>query len=147
MFSRLPDHIIGSVDANDAQSGARSDRCSVSIDGRTIDARNGDTVAATMLAAGFDACRVTAVAGVARGPYCMMGVCFDCLAVIDGHPNQQGCMIAVRDGMRIETQRGARGVDVAHVVDVVDVVAGVDVIVGADPTASSTPRSITGSDT
>jgi predicted molibdopterin-dependent oxidoreductase YjgC len=40
----------------------------------------------------------------------MMGVCFDCLVVIDGRPNQQGCLVAVHEGMRIETQQGARGI-------------------------------------
>jgi NADH dehydrogenase/NADH:ubiquinone oxidoreductase subunit G len=37
-----------------------------------------------------------------------MGVCFDCLVTVDGSPNRQGCMTPVRDGMRIETQRGKR---------------------------------------
>ena len=36
----------------------------------------------------------------------MMGVCFECLVVIDGVPNQQACMIEARDGMRIERQLG-----------------------------------------
>jgi hypothetical protein len=39
----------------------------------------------------------------------MMGVCFECLLVIDGEPSQQGCMVQVRPGMRIERQEGARG--------------------------------------
>jgi NADH dehydrogenase/NADH:ubiquinone oxidoreductase subunit G len=37
-----------------------------------------------------------------------MGVCFDCLVTVDGSANRQGCMTPVRDGMRIETQRGKR---------------------------------------
>ena len=41
----------------------------------------------------------------------MMGVCFDCLVVVDGAPNVQGCMTRVRDGMRIETQVGKRRVE------------------------------------
>ena len=39
-----------------------------------------------------------------------MGVCFDCLVTIDGTANRQGCMTMVRDGMRIETQRGKRDI-------------------------------------
>jgi predicted molibdopterin-dependent oxidoreductase YjgC len=84
----------------------------ITIDGQSHTARDGDSVAATLLAAGFAACRTTPVTGSARGPFCMMGVCFDCLVVIDGRPNQQGCMIPVRDGMRIERQQGARTVAV-----------------------------------
>jgi sarcosine oxidase subunit alpha len=38
----------------------------------------------------------------------MMGVCFDCLVVVDGVGNRQGCMVRVQDGMRIEIQRGKR---------------------------------------
>ena len=80
----------------------------VTIDGRPYAARAGDSVAATLLAAGATYCRTTPVSGAARAPYCMMGVCFDCLVVVDGVGNRQGCMVRVRDGMRIETQRGKR---------------------------------------
>ena len=38
----------------------------------------------------------------------MTGVCFDCLAEIDGVPNRQSCMIEVRPEMRISRQMGAR---------------------------------------
>jgi D-hydroxyproline dehydrogenase subunit gamma len=37
-----------------------------------------------------------------------MGVCFDCLAEIDGVPNRQSCMVPARPGMRIRRQRGRR---------------------------------------
>ena len=76
------------------------------MDGPVV-ARRGDTVAAALLACGQLAFRATVVSGAARGPYCMMGVCFDCLVTIDGHPNQQACMVRVHDGMRIESQQGA----------------------------------------
>jgi hypothetical protein len=41
----------------------------------------------------------------------MMGVCFDCLAEIDGVPNRQSCMVEARPGMQIRRQLRARGVD------------------------------------
>ena len=80
----------------------------VTIDGRAYTARAGDSVAATLLAAGADHCRTTPVSGAPRAPFCMMGVCFDCLVVVDGVGNRQACMVRVREGMRIETQRGKR---------------------------------------
>ena len=83
-----------------------------SYEGREIVARVGDSVAAALLAAGETGLRATPVSGMARAPYCMMGVCFDCLVVIDGQPNQQGCMIPAREGMKIERQQGARVVAV-----------------------------------
>jgi hypothetical protein len=38
----------------------------------------------------------------------MIGVCFDCLAEIDGVANRQACLVPVTPGMRIEPQVGAR---------------------------------------
>ena len=78
------------------------------VDGRPVAARLGDTVAAAMLAAGIDHCRTTPVTGAPRAPYCLMGVCFDCLVTIDGVGSRQGCLVPVRDGMAVETQQGKR---------------------------------------
>lgn len=92
MFARLPEAPVEPV--------------VVTIEGVAFEARSGDTVAAALLASGRSACRTTPVSGAPRGPFCMMGMCFDCLVVIDGVPNQQACMVTVSAGMRIEMQRG-----------------------------------------
>lgn len=42
--------------------------------------------------------------GEKRGPHCLMGVCFDCMVEIDGVPNQQGCLVTVKEGMCIQRQ-------------------------------------------
>ena len=81
---------------------------SFTVDGQPIRARTGDTVAAAMLAAGIDHCRTTPVSGAPRAPYCLMGVCFDCLVTIDGVGSRQACLVPVREGMAIETQLGKR---------------------------------------
>ena len=81
---------------------------SFTVDGQPIRARGGDTVAAAMLAAGIDHCRTTPVSGAARAPYCLMGVCFDCLVTIDGVGSRQACLVPVRAGMAVETQQGKR---------------------------------------
>ena len=80
------------------------------VDGATVAAREGDTVSAALLASGRDVRRATAVSGAPRLPYCMMGVCFDCLVTIDGVGNRQACLIPLRAGMRVETQQGARAI-------------------------------------
>ena len=80
----------------------------ITLDGAPVGVRAGDTVAAALLAASDEACRTTPVGGVPRAPYCMMGVCFDCLVVIDGVGNRQACLTPVRDGMVVERQRGRR---------------------------------------
>lgn len=68
----------------------------------------GVTVMAGVLASDPEYTRTTAISGCRRTPYCQMGICFECLMEIDGVPNQQACMIAVRDGMRVNRQNGAR---------------------------------------
>ena len=80
----------------------------LTIDSEVITARPTDTVAAALLAAGHAACRETAVSNTPRGPYCLMGVCFDCLVTIDGVGSRQGCLVRVREGMRVEMQHGKR---------------------------------------
>lgn len=98
MFTRLRN-------AADIAQGAAVD---VTMNGERITCREGDSVAAALFAAGNLDCRETVVTGARRGPFCMMGVCYDCLVVIDGLPNQQACMTTVRPGMKIEWQSGAR---------------------------------------
>jgi len=83
-------------------------KVTLSIDGKVITANATDSVAAAMLAAGIGTCRATPVSGEPRGPYCMMGVCFECLVIVDGKGSRQGCMTRVRPGMQVETQRGKR---------------------------------------
>ena len=63
-----------------------------------------------MLLAGLPSVRETPVSGAPRGPYCLMGICFDCLAEIDGIPNRQACMVTVVPGMTIRRQLGKRAV-------------------------------------
>ena len=86
----------------------KSEAVSLVIEGKTISAASGDTVAAAMLLAGFDHTRITQISGSRRAPFCMMGVCFDCLVEIDGEPNQQACQTLVREGMQVRLQRGIR---------------------------------------
>ena len=80
----------------------------LSFEGAALEARAGDTVAAALLAAGVFAGRDTPVSGAPRGPFCMMGACYDCLVEIDGEPNRQACMTPAAEGMQVRRQRGAR---------------------------------------
>ena len=93
MFKTLPDAGAASV--------------TVTINGRPFQAPQGSTAAAAVLLAGEMPTRVTPVTGAARAPYCMMGVCFECLMEIDGVANQQACLTPVAEGMRINRQPGA----------------------------------------
>lgn len=92
MFKRLPDTPAETV--------------TIEFEGRKVAARVGDTVAAAVLSADPGHTRTTPVSGSARLPYCMMGVCFDCLMEIDGVPNRQACLVTVVDGMTVCRQIG-----------------------------------------
>lgn len=80
----------------------------VYIEGQPVKIRQGDSAAAAVLVAGLQPSRTTVVSGSGRAPYCMMGVCFECLLKIDGVENVQGCMTPACDGMQIVSQQQAR---------------------------------------
>jgi predicted molibdopterin-dependent oxidoreductase YjgC len=81
------------------------------VEDKPVTVPAGDSVAAAVYAAGFNHFRESPVSNTPRAPYCMMGVCFECLVEIDGSPNHQACMTTVRDGMCIKIQKGLRGVE------------------------------------
>ncbi len=66
----------------------------------------GESVAAALMADGDLSTRKTSD-GEPRGLFCGMGVCFDCLAIVDGIPGTRACVTWVRDGMDISRQDGA----------------------------------------
>jgi predicted molibdopterin-dependent oxidoreductase YjgC len=83
-------------------------RIEVEFDGRRLEVLGQRSVAAALLAAGVSRFRSTPVSGASRAPYCMMGVCFECLLEIDGISNRQACLVTVQPGMKIRSQEGAR---------------------------------------
>ena len=80
----------------------------VTVEGRPIRVPAGATAAAAFLLAGLPSIRETSARDTPRAPYCLMGICHDCLAEIDGIPNRQACMVTVSEGMRIARQHGKR---------------------------------------
>ena len=98
MFARQPDDARAPVE--------------LTFDGERVEAREGDSVAAALIASGRAANRITPVDARPRGPWCLMGACQDCLVTVDGMPNLQACVLRVVPGMTVTTQRGARAFDV-----------------------------------
>lgn len=82
----------------------------VSVDGERVSAEPGDSVASVLIRVNPPLSRTTPVHGSPRAPFCMMGVCFDCLAIVDGVPSTQTCLVQVRNGMYVERQQGRREV-------------------------------------
>lgn len=73
----------------------------VYLDDAPLRVAAGDTVAAALLDAGVAVFRAAPRHGNPRGPYCMIGNCYECLVEIDGMPYRQACLTTVTDGMRI----------------------------------------------
>ena len=75
------------------------------FDGRELAARDGDTIAMALWAAGDVVLRRSSRDGAPRGVLCNMGVCYECL-VHEGGAQVRACTTLVRAGMRVE--RGGR---------------------------------------
>ena len=71
--------------------------------GEVVEARLGDTVAVALAAIGQGVLGSDRV-GRSRGVFCGMGVCQECLVVIDGTPGQRSCMTTVAPGMDVRPQ-------------------------------------------
>ncbi|WP_445376379.1 (2Fe-2S)-binding protein [Niveispirillum fermenti] len=78
----------------------------IDIDGVAVTVEPGETIAAVLLRQDQPWSRQTPVSQSPRAPYCMMGVCFECLAEVDGTRSVQTCMKPVQDGMRVMRQIG-----------------------------------------
>ena len=84
-------------------------RVVVTLDGAEVSVPEGVSVAAALLSLGKTTIRNTVVSGAPRAPFCMMGVCFECLVEIDGVANQRACQRQVVDGMVLRRQLQPRG--------------------------------------
>src|SRR3954463_4055594 len=80
----------------------------IDIDGVSTAAESGESGAAVLLRQAEVWSRLTPVTQHKRAPYCMMGVCFDCLAEVDGVASVQTCLKSVYQGMRVTRQVGRR---------------------------------------
>ena len=78
--------------------------CTLRVDGSTVAARHGESVASALVAAGRPLLSRSYKYHRPRGPFCLAGTCGSCLVRIDGEPNRRACRTPCRDGMRVETQ-------------------------------------------
>lgn len=70
------------------------------LDGAPVRGVAGASVASLLLAAGIQTLRRSPRAGDPRGAFCLMGVCQECVVLVDG-VLRQACLVAARDGMRV----------------------------------------------
>lgn len=76
-----------------------------SFEGRPIRAREGQSVAAALLAVGERCLRIDE-AGNPKGAVCGIGFCWECRCSIDGVPDTRACMTEARPGMVVNRQKG-----------------------------------------
>ncbi len=76
------------------------------LDGRPYPAKEGDMIAAALIANGVSTLRYTKNEHKPRSIFCGIGRCTDCVMIVDGKPNVRTCITPVRDGMQIRTQEG-----------------------------------------
>nr|WP_239062794.1 FAD-dependent oxidoreductase [Streptomyces sp. SID13031] len=79
----------------------------ITVDGQPAKALPGQSVAAALMADGRDSWRTTRGGERARGVFCGIGACFDCLVVVNGLPDVRACQRTVSAGDSISTQHGA----------------------------------------
>ena len=75
----------------------------VKINGQSVMALAGDTVAGLLLAHGIRVFRRTPD-GAPRGLFCGMGICYDCLVTVNEVPHIRACLTPVAEAMTIETR-------------------------------------------
>lgn len=84
---------------------ASKETVNVNFDGESLRVPYGITVAAALLGHDDDHFCKSAADGEERAPYCLMGVCFECLVEIDGLKNRQACLEPVYEGMSVKRQQ------------------------------------------
>lgn len=87
---------------------AEADDLTIYLEGEPVKASPGESLAAVLLRTSASWTRKTPVSDSPRAPYCMMGVCFECLVEVDGRASIQSCLTSVRDGMQVVRQKGKR---------------------------------------
>ncbi|RKP43838.1 2Fe-2S iron-sulfur cluster-binding protein [Trinickia fusca] len=81
----------------------RTERVSVTVDGKTLDLPAYTTVTAALVVANGLCGTRTSVSGEPRTALCGMGICQECRVCIDGRMHVLACQTICRDGMTIDT--------------------------------------------
>lgn len=80
----------------------------IDVAGEPVDGLAGQTIAGVLMAAGRLSWRRSR-GGRPRGVFCGIGVCFDCLVVVNGLRDVRACQRRAADGDRVEFQEDDRG--------------------------------------
>jgi len=84
----------------------RGDKVTFSFNGQKIEGYTSETIAAALHAAGVKELAKSPELHRPRGLFCAIGNCSSCLMVVDGEPNIRVCVVKLKQGMKVETQKG-----------------------------------------
>lgn len=65
----------------------------------------GQSIAAALIASDTRELRTTRFGNEPRSIFCGIGICYDCVVVVDGVANQRSCLIEAKQGMKVESTR------------------------------------------
>ncbi|MCL2497083.1 MAG: (2Fe-2S)-binding protein [Symbiobacteriaceae bacterium] len=84
----------------------RGEKISFFFNGQPLEAYLGETIAASLHAAGIYHLSDSAEKHRARGFFCAIGQCSSCMMLVNGRPNVKTCTTLVKPGMVVESQQG-----------------------------------------
>ena len=83
-------------------------RVTITVDGRPMEALEGESLAAALWAGGHTALRHDENSNTLRGMYCGIGHCYECRVIVDGIPDVRSCLVEVRNGMQVSLRAVVR---------------------------------------
>lgn len=80
-----------------------------SFNGQPVEGREGEPIAAALLAAGIKTLRHTRHDCAPRGLYCGIGHCFECRVTVNGEAGIRSCLTPLAESMQVESEAPAPG--------------------------------------
>jgi len=80
-----------------------TEKITFTYNGDEFTCESGQSIAAALIASGNRELRKTRFGNEPRSIFCGIGICFDCVVVIDGVANQRSCLIEAKPGMKVES--------------------------------------------
>jgi aerobic-type carbon monoxide dehydrogenase small subunit (CoxS/CutS family) len=75
------------------------------FNGESFTGVEGQSIAAALMATGVRELRKTRFDEEPRLIFCGIGICFDCVVVVNDVANQRACLVEINDGAKIESQK------------------------------------------
>lgn len=85
----------------------RAPEVSFTFDGVRLTGHAGESLAAALMRSGYLHLRDAPEDGAARGAFCLMGLCQECVVELDGS-RVESCRVELRDGLNVTSLRRGR---------------------------------------